>query len=275
MALPDFIIIGAMKAGTTSLARYLDVHPQIQLSRRKEPDFFSHDPTALRGLAWYESGFEDTTQLQFEASTNYTKYPFSQRVPERMHALLPHIKLVYILRDPVDRLRSHLHDGGRTGLVTAATEFQGSRIGSFESNRAVATSRYFMQLEQFLPFYPLDRILVVTLEDMSRDPQTVLNSVFAFLNVDPFESPEFSRVHHRSAQRERTITPLGRKLRRMVRTIISDVPAPRAIRWLASRRSDPPPQLDATLSDELRAFFRADVEALRRLTGQRFDDWSL
>jgi len=93
MSLPDFIIIGAMKAATTSLHYYLNLHPQISMSREKELNFFVKKQNWRKGIAWYKSNFNSKEQLAGEASPNYTNFPFFKGVPERMHAVVPDIKL--------------------------------------------------------------------------------------------------------------------------------------------------------------------------------------
>ena len=107
MMLPTFIVIGAMKCGTNSLHRYLKLHPQICMSSTKEPNYFVEEKNYAEGIDWYQSLFKDSTKALGECSTNYSKRPFFQGVAQRIQAVLPDVKLIYLLRDPVERIISH------------------------------------------------------------------------------------------------------------------------------------------------------------------------
>jgi len=105
--LPNLIIIGAMKCATTSLHYYLNLHPQISMSEEKELDFFIHKNNWHKGIEWYKTNFTGNASVYGESSPNYTKYPFFNGVPERMHAVVPDAKLIYVVRDPIERIISH------------------------------------------------------------------------------------------------------------------------------------------------------------------------
>src|SRR5688572_24468381 len=107
--LPNFFIIGAMKAGTTSLWQYLRRHPEIFMSKLKEPGYFTEELRWDQGIEWYRSLFDDAGSARAvgEASTSYTKWPRFAGIPARMHALVPEARLIYLVRDPGDRIRSH------------------------------------------------------------------------------------------------------------------------------------------------------------------------
>src|SRR4051812_36085465 len=98
--LPNLIIIGAARAGTTSLYHYLRSHPEIWMSPEKELYFFVEDHNWKRGIEWYERHFPAGTPVRGEASTFYTHFPIRPGVPERIAALLPSAKLIYLVRDP-------------------------------------------------------------------------------------------------------------------------------------------------------------------------------
>src|SRR5689334_1125972 len=107
--LPNLIIIGAPKAATTSLHGYLKQHPEVGMSAAKELSYFWRDDWRER-QAWYEAqfDFEDPrVRVRGESTPFYAAYPFRKHVPERMHELVPDAKLVYVVRDPIDRLVSH------------------------------------------------------------------------------------------------------------------------------------------------------------------------
>ncbi len=106
---PDFIIIGAMKCGTSTLAAQLAAQPGVFMTTPKEPNFFSDDDVFARGPDWYASLFADAApgDLKGEASTHYTKLPDYPDCAARLHAALPQARLIYLTRDPVERLISH------------------------------------------------------------------------------------------------------------------------------------------------------------------------
>jgi len=113
--LPHFIIIGAMNAGTTSLYHYLKTHPDIISSSPKEPSFFVQD-RFRKGLEWYKSIFKGAGRFAFEASANYSKRHLFPGVPKRMFKVVSEIKLIYLLRDPIERAKSHYMWGCAHGL---------------------------------------------------------------------------------------------------------------------------------------------------------------
>ena len=270
--LPTFIIIGAMKSGTTSMYRYLSEHPEICMSKPKELNFFMEERNFGRGLRWYEDRFvADGAKVCGEASPGYTKYPTFDGVPERMHRVLPDVKLIYILREPIKRLLSHhthsyMHGWDNEPDISKA-------LRPLEDNIYVACSKYGMQLSRYLDYYPLDQILILTLEELRQQPHQTLKQVFQFIGVDDaFLPKDPSAVHHRTASKAK-YSALGRrisnpKLQKLLRLVL---PA-------SLTRSIPngrPPVLEEDLRTQLVEYLEGDLRVLRNLTGRDFAEWQL
>ena len=162
--LPDFIVIGAMKSGTTSLHHYLSCHPDIAMTTVKEPTFFTAEGNWDKGLDWYRKQFGSDGTLRGEVSPDYTKFPRHAGVPARMHATLPHAKLIYLVRDPIERLISHYVDAYSFRRANGPLN---EVLRDAEGRHYVACSKYFLQLEQYLPFYDFEQFLVVATEDLA------------------------------------------------------------------------------------------------------------
>jgi len=277
--LPNLIVIGAAKCGTTSLHEYLDAHPEIAMSREKELYFFVEEKNWNKGLAWYESNFDPHAQVRGESSPGYTVFPLYQGVPERMAAIVPDARLVYLVRDPVERVLSNYVHRRVAWPDMLPLEDVLAHPGMHEW--LVAPSRYWVQLEQYLAHYPEERILVLDSDDLRQSREETLQAVFRFLGVDPaFRSAEFEVAHNAATGRtrmnragrgvsallERTLGPRGSQALR-ART-------PAALKSPFRQEVAPP-----VLTDELRAKLeeelRDDVERLRAHTGLAFSGWSI
>ena len=201
--LPDWIIIGAMKAATSSLHRYLAEHPQIATSTPKELDFFVADRYERLGIDWYRQQFNDPpgALTAGESSVNYTKCHEQPGVAERMHRHLPDVKLVYILRDPLKRIESHwIHVVG-SGVWRGDFE---SAVADPETSDPVQTSRYWTQLSEYLEFYDPSQIKVMSYEAVSADPQRAVEEVLEFIGMDPdFHHPLIGKKIHQSSRKMR------------------------------------------------------------------------
>jgi hypothetical protein len=276
--LPNLIIIGAEKCGTSALYYYLHQHPEIAMSRRKELRFFNGSHWD-KGLAWYESNFTNASvRVRGEASPQYTQHPRGSGTPRRMHAVVPEAKLVYLVRDPIDRIVSAYMSAYAMGREDRTLA---DAVIPSPTNRYVCVSSYFMQLEQYLPYFPLDQILVVTREDLLARRRPTLRRVFRFLDVDDaFDTRRFDRVRNPSSGKRRVehqprwlpgrVTPAatGRvpwALRARVKRIVYrpfSVPVER-------------PAVDHDLRQALVGELKPDVDRLRQLTGQAFEQWSV
>jgi hypothetical protein len=199
--LPQAVILGAQKSGTSSLHYYLVQHPGVVAPLRKEVHYF--DLNLARGEAWYRAHFGLASEpgLSIDSSPYYLFHPL---VPARLHTLLPEARLVVLLRDPVRRAYSHYwheRDKGRETLgFEAAIDAEPARIdadharlarGEIETSAAhqhfsyLARGRYAEQLERWLELFPKERLLVLRFEDLVRDPLGVLNGTLAFLGLPP------------------------------------------------------------------------------------------
>lgn len=203
--LPDFVVIGAAKAGTTSLHFYLSLHPEIFMSTPKEVRFFVDCApprgTWSNGLGWYRSLFRSDKRLCGEASTQYSQHPFFDGVAERMHSVITEAKLLYLVRDPLERVYSHFLMGRRKGKWRDSfADF----IASEEADFVIQTSCYASQLRRYLAFYARDRILVVKSADLETQRAATLRRIFSFLGADAeFSSPLFFR--RRNVGREQPV----------------------------------------------------------------------
>lgn len=162
--LPNFLIIGAAKAGTTSLYNYLRVHPQVFMSNPKELKFFVQEMNWSRGLQWYERHFDPAGDVVAigEASTHYTAYPYFGGVPERIAEVLPDVRLIYLVRQPIDRMVSFF-----LMRIRAGKERERSMEKALLANpRYIDGSRYAMQIEQYLKYFPREHLVILKSEDL-------------------------------------------------------------------------------------------------------------
>jgi hypothetical protein len=286
MALPTFFIIGAPKAGTTSLHHYLAQHPAIQMSVNKEPRFFAgpengvpYAPGRVDSLEDYERLFDPDVDVRGEASTDYATHPRRTGVPERIKELVPDAKFLYLVRDPIPRTISHYRMrvaflGERRSLQEALSDLSDPR------SPYIWPSLYASQFERYLPHFPQERILVVDQADLLMERRATLGRIFNFLSVTDTDSSQFDEVLS-SSQEWRAYSPrYQRIMERVVGPSLRWIPV--GVRRSVRRSMDRilwPALETPTLGDELHArlqeLYAGEVERLRALTGQRFASWSL
>ncbi|HWP92471.1 MAG TPA: sulfotransferase [Thermodesulfobacteriota bacterium] len=184
---PNFLIIGCGKCGTTTLGNLLNQHPEIfVVSSPKEPNFFSHDRKYAKGWDWYQSLFRNTkgASLVGEKSVSYSSEEFEDRACQRIQKHVPSVRLIYIVRNPLDRVESayrQIHDvASRRGKY-----FPHSIEGALKYRPQLYTNAlYWQRINKFRSYFPDEQILVLFLEDLKTDPGTVLTKCFNFLGVD-------------------------------------------------------------------------------------------
>lgn len=290
-ALPTFIVVGAMKAGTTSLYHYLRHHGEIYMPKVKELDFFVEEMNWSRGVGWYEqqfAGVGSAAVARGEASTVYTKFPRYRGVPQRMAALLPDVRLVYVVRDPIERIRSHYRHRVAMGAETDAPE-----VAVFENPIYLDYSRYGLQIGQYLEHFAADQLLVITSEGLRSQRATTMRAVYEFLGVAPdFVAPGIDTEFYQTDQR-RSYPPIVWSARRFVKRQFPQAKRAKEIVDSFGRRrpqAEPDPQPTGRREgDALRpdpdpfSLIRArlaecladDVELLRRHTGPTLDGWGM
>jgi Sulfotransferase domain len=281
-ALPNLIVVGGLKCGTTSLHHYVNLHPEVAMSRPKELNFFVEELNWELGLDWYRSHFPAAAPVRGETSPHYTNLPRFQGVAERMRATLgTEARVVYVVRHPIDRLLSHyLHNVGG-GYEDRELEAAVADPG----NAYVQRSLYALQLEPYLESFDADQVLVIGREELARERDATVRRVFEFAGVDPaFTSPEFDREWETGSGKsaggfrlmDRAVRLPG--LRALDRNFDR---LPERMRWLVERvvhdpgsGEAPKPELDPALRARLAEKFRPDVARLEQLTGRGFG-WDL
>jgi hypothetical protein len=275
--LPNLIIIGAAKCGTTSLHYYLGLHPQISMSREKELNFFAQELSWDKGIEWYKSNFTGQAVIHGETSPSYTAYPSYKGVAERMYSVVPEAKLIYILRDPIERIIS--------GYVQRYSDgYENRRIEDILkdldiTNRYLSRSMYYLQLSQYLNYFPRSNILIVTMEDLYHQRQLILQKIFKFLNVDDtFYSQKLLKIKHSSIVKRRK-NSIGIFLKQLSETGIAkkfSVDLRRnigRILYLPFSTRIERPVLNDELKEKLIDYLKDDIDRLRQYTGHDFKDW--
>lgn len=277
--LPNLLVIGAAKCGTTSLHEYLNAHPEISMTREKELHFFVDGKNWNRGRAWYESHFDSSAPVRGESSPSYSAFPLYRGVPERVAGLIPEAKLIYLVRDPVERVVSHYThrtvNWPEMGTLEEALADPDLRAG------LVTPSRYWLQLEQYLELFPAEQILVVDSDELRASRLDALARIFAFLGVDPsFRSPAFERTHNVGTGRVR-LNRAGEAVVRSLERVLGPTRL-QALRGVAPgalkrpfRREVEPALLPQGIRAELEQELRDDAARLRAHTGLAFASWSI
>jgi hypothetical protein len=287
MALPTFFIIGAAKAGTTSMHHYLDQHPEIQMSAIKETHFFSGPENGfpytmgrVSELDDYERLFDPAAPMRGESSPSYTGYPRRRGVPERIGALLPHARFIYLVRDPVERAVSHhRHRVAVEGERRSLAEAFGDLCDPYAA--LIGPSLYAMQLDRYLNRFPQEQILIVDQADMRANRKAALARIFDFLCVDRnFYCEQYDDELYRTEGRRVYPPGYASFIARRVVPCVRWLPA--SVRLSLRRAGEqallPPLQvepLEDSLRERLQQHFAGDAQRLRELTGQAFSTWSV
>lgn len=218
-ATPDFLIIGAQRSGTTSLSNYLAQHPSVLEAMVKEVHFF--DLNYNKGLLWYRTHFP--LRPVMDARARLTREPvicgdatpyylFHPLVARRVYETFPEIKLIVTLRNPIDRAFSHYQHERRKGREALdfeeAIDREDARLAGTEAGLSsetltyspahrnqsyLARGRYAEQLERWQKFFPKPQLLILTNDELDRNPARATSLAFEFLGIPPFNVDHFPR----------------------------------------------------------------------------------
>lgn len=269
--LPNFMIIGAMRSGTTTLSALLRAHPDVYMAPKKEVHYFSRHWE--RGVDWYVQQFAGRRgEVAMGEAT--PSYMYFDDAVERMASVVPEARLIAILRDPVDRAWSHYWRGRVWGLeeldFRRALEAEPERLQTADAGLFgyIDRGRYLRQLQNVCRFYRRDALNVVLFEDLVKAPRETLQEVCRFIGVDDsFEPPNLGvRSAPFMAVRSQRVRRLAASLR------------PRLLRKAVARLNQKPgvryPEMSPEIRAETAAFFAEDNAALAAWLGRDLSNWS-
>lgn len=250
--LPNLVVIGAQKCGTSALHYYLSLHPEVSMSNPKELNFFIKPQWDRESVEWYESHFSEPTKVRGESSPNYTTQPKKKGAARRMHSVIPDAKLIYMVRDPLERIVSaYIHNVSegreRKDLFEALTH---------QRSTYLVRSAYHRQVARFMKFYPPSQLRVIEQDDLLERRSETLRGLFRFLEVDEhFWDPAYQRLRHQTRNKLRLQRGMRKRLEQQLRP-----PAYSA--------------LNLAVTENLWQL-REDLDRFREFTGRDFAHWSL
>lgn len=277
---PNLIIIGGLKCGTTSIHHYLGLHPEIQMSKPKELNFFVAELNWDLGLDWYASRFDKNFRVRGESSPHYTNLPRFQGVPERIRENCPDARLIYMVRDPIKRILSHWVHATGAGYETRDLVSTLSQPDSAYVHR----SMYWMQLQPYLELFPREQIAIISQEELQRERDDTMRKAFAFAGVDEtFKSEQFDREWEKSSAKQTGRYQVMEKLIKLPGFRSLDAyfdRLPESMRWIVEKvvhepdkPPAPKPELPEDLFETLRSRFRDDAPRIQEFAGREFPGW--
>ncbi|MFB3737376.1 MAG: sulfotransferase [Candidatus Velamenicoccus archaeovorus] len=291
MTLPNFVMIGAAKAGTTALYWYLTEHPQVFMSPMKETNFFAYgldergdllygDPDLhtfpVRTLEEYAAlfgGAGDAVAVG-EISPIYLECP---QAAARMHELVPHARILCILRHPVDRAYSdyqmYLRSRGRR--LDPARDLTPEATWARPDSHWMQIGRYHDALARYVERFPRERIHVFLFDDLRRDARGFVQDVYRSLGVDPTFVPDLETPHNVGGMPKNRLVErllMSKRLKTMVQPLVPRRAADLA-RRIRTRNLRRAPTLPSALRAELTARFRDDIERTAQLIGRDLGHW--
>jgi hypothetical protein len=276
--LPTFFIIGAGKCGTTALHTYLDQHPEIEMTAHKEVHFFL-GPDWRRRITAYAREFRGDTPQRGDASPGYTVFPRHADTPERIREEVPEARLIYLVRDPVDRaiaqyaqhVINHVEDRPPAEALDPGDA----------DNDYLCISSYAAQLDNYLRVFPRERLLVIDQRELLEERRVTLRRTFAFLGVDAgFWTDAFDAVHNvRGADNVRVWGPAHRLQLALAGSSVGRL-VPRGLRQTARRMlrrtgETVAPEITPELRERMAARLAPEADRLRALAGLTFSHWSV
>lgn len=275
-SLPNFLLIGAMRSGTTSLARYLGAHPDIFVAPQKEIHFF--DFNFERGDDWYRQQFAGVSTERHVGEATQT-YMYDSDIPPKMAALLPDARLIAILRNPVDRAYSHYWHSRTHGKeplqFSEAISVEVERLASAPDRRIryaysyVDRGHYLSQLKRVCEYYPREALLVILFENLRDAPRETFTTLCSFLGADGCVIPDNIGGTMNSAVRFRSL-----KLRQWLKRFPASLVPARVLGRVNTREFSYPP-LDPSVRASLLNVFEKETAALESWLGLDLSVWGI
>ncbi|MFL5495516.1 MAG: sulfotransferase family protein [Gemmatimonadales bacterium] len=290
MTLPNFIVIGAAKAGTTVLYWHLAEHPAVFMSAVKETNYFAYgvddtgrllygDPELhqfpVQSLRDYERLFAGAGESAAigEASPIYLECP---QAAGRIRGALPDARLICVLRHPVERAYSdyQMYLRSRGQRLDPARDLTAGAAWARPDSHWMRIGRYHPQLARYFAAFPRERIHVFLFDDLRRDTLGTLQQVYRFLGVDPTFVPDLETPHNVGGMPSNLL--LERIFSGPLRTALTPLVPTRAANWVRRLRAGnmrQAPALPAELRQELTSHFRDDIVRTSELVGRSLEHW--
>ena len=283
--LPNLLVIGAMKAGTSSFHEMLNQHPDIFMSKVKEINYFIDEIYPAKNEEWYKKHFEGGEQLKYrgESSVNYSKRHVHSNVVDRISADLGlDIKIIYLLRNPIKRFVSNFTDGKTYKHIPPDYSInQFVKNNPLDQNPYILTSSYYYQLSTYMERFSLRNILIVEYEELTKNTNKVMTEVFNFLKLKNWET-HLPHLNDSSEKRYESATLNQYRNSTLFRKAIQLIPAELKKSMLNSiffnKLFKVAVSSDSNILDQdsmklLKDFFKADLEQLRVKAGFQAKNW--
>ncbi len=288
MVLPNFLIIGTPKAGTTAIYHYLKQHPEIYLSPNKEPHFFSFigeqkPDWGVKTLAEYEKLFQGVTQEKAigEASIWYL---YSQSAAEQIKHYIPDVKIIIILRNPIERAYSSWAFRVQCGWESIvdfqqALQAEENRIANnYEWDfHYLHTGFYYNQIQRYFKLFPREQIFIGTHDDLKQDCASFLKNIFNFLEVDDTFIPDTSIRHNQTKfPKNKLINQLLTKSshwKEVAKILIPDILRKNLRSKIIETNQYSVPKLSQELRNKYTLLYREDILKTSELSNVDISQW--
>jgi len=290
MTMPNFLIIGAMKSGTTALYYYLEQHPEIYMSPVKEPNFFSSQEQenaadAVTNTGTYQDLFRGGSGKKALGEASHS-YLYEPRAAAEIKRYVPEAKLIAILRNPIDRAYSHFLHMVRSGTEPLDDFAQALREEEVRIHKErtfqdyIGRGLYYNQLKRYFRTFPQEQVRVYLYEDLSGAPISTVQDAFRFLKVDDSFVPDVSLRRNVSGQpKYKTLDGLLRRQSRIKHAAKIYLPA--RMRWRLSKTFDDlktrnlaePPPVQSKVRRHLIGVYREDILKVQELIHRDLSGW--
>lgn len=229
---PSFIIVGAAKCGTTTLAKILADHPQCCFSKPKEVAFFCSDEIVSRGWDWYKKHFSHYAgeAVTGEATPAYADKILHPETAKRIYEFNPDVKLIYIVRDPYERYVSawRMHYRGEKHNARDGIDAYFEKSPRREAD--IKSCCYGFQLSDYLQYFPKENIHIAFLEDLAENPLDEMQKISRFIGIDPAQVVIKNRTGENRGDTYRTTAQVAEKMSQSGLTTFLKLLMPTAIR---------------------------------------------